>query len=108
MCSEPVTFGGGMTIVHGVASGRSGRNRPRSSQCAYQRASMLCGSKVLGSSLMRCGKRCRTAASTPQQLRPDVVVAAFRLLELLRRPGGKLQRLRNILVPAINVGTILD
>ena len=28
MCSEPVTLGGGLTIVHGSASGRSGRNRP--------------------------------------------------------------------------------
>ena len=28
MCSEPVTLGGGMTIVNGSASGRSGRNSP--------------------------------------------------------------------------------
>ena len=52
MCSEPVTLGGGMTIVNGSASGRSGRNRPFSSQCAYQRASIAAGSKVLGSSVM--------------------------------------------------------
>src|SRR4029078_9033234 len=52
MWSDPVTLGGGMTIVHGVASGRSGRNSPRLSQCAYQRSSMLLGSKVLGSSAM--------------------------------------------------------
>ena len=38
--------------VHGVASGRSGRNKPRDSQCAYQRSSIALGSKVLGSSLM--------------------------------------------------------
>src|SRR3546814_1859747 len=29
MCSAPVTFGGGLTIVNGVASGRAGRNSPR-------------------------------------------------------------------------------
>ena len=51
----PVTLGGGMTIVHGVASGRSGRNRPSASQWAYQRSSIARGSKVLGSSLMSRG-----------------------------------------------------
>ncbi|KAI1691739.1 hypothetical protein DdX_21666 [Ditylenchus destructor] len=34
--SEPVTFGGGLTIVQGSAPRRSGRNRPPSSQCAYR------------------------------------------------------------------------
>ena len=53
MWSEPVTLGGGMTIVHGVASGRVGRNSPSPSQCAYQRSSIARGSKVLGSSVMR-------------------------------------------------------
>src|SRR5690349_4013919 len=51
--SEPVTFGGGMTIVNGSASSRAGRNRLLSSQWGYQRDSMAPGSKVLGSSLMR-------------------------------------------------------
>src|SRR5687768_3733198 len=50
--SEPVTLGGGMTMVQGSASARSGRNRPSFSQCAYQRASISAGSKVLGSSVM--------------------------------------------------------
>src|SRR5436305_4285174 len=52
MCSEPVTLGGGMTMVNGSSAGRSGRNSPSRSQCAYQRSSMLLGSKVLGSSVM--------------------------------------------------------
>jgi dipeptidyl aminopeptidase/acylaminoacyl peptidase len=52
MWSEPVTFGGGMTIVHGCASGRSGRNRPSPSQCTYHRCSIAVGSKVFGSSLI--------------------------------------------------------
>ena len=50
--SEPVTLGGGMTMVNGSASGRSGRNSPFSSQWAYQRDSISAGSKVLGSSVM--------------------------------------------------------
>ena len=49
---EPVTLGGGMTIVHGSRSGRSGRNRPPLSQCWYQRCSIAAGSKVFGSSLI--------------------------------------------------------
>src|SRR5438067_13608547 len=52
MCSEPVTFGGGMTMVNGSASLRSGRNSPCPSQWAYQRASIGPGSKVFGSSVM--------------------------------------------------------
>ena len=49
--------GGGLTIVQGSAPARSGRNRPRCSQCAYQCASIAAGSKVLGSSLMQ--ERCK-------------------------------------------------
>src|SRR3546814_5435264 len=49
MWSEPVTLGGGITIVKGSASGRSGRNAPELSQCGYQRASMAAGLKVLSS-----------------------------------------------------------
>src|SRR3546814_2291703 len=49
MWSEPVTLGGGITIVKGSASGRSGRNAPELSQCGYQRASMTAGLKVLSS-----------------------------------------------------------
>ena len=44
MCSEPVTLGGGMTMVNGSASWRAGRKWPPSSQCWYQRASMAAGS----------------------------------------------------------------
>src|ERR1700712_2786210 len=47
ICSEPVTFGGGLTMVKGWASGRSGRKRPFVSQCAYHFASIAAGSKVL-------------------------------------------------------------
>src|SRR3546814_14947552 len=50
--SDPVTLGGGLTIVKGCASGRSGRNSPLLSQCGYQRASMAEGSKVFGNSLV--------------------------------------------------------
>ena len=53
MCSEPVTLGGGMTMVKGSASFRSGRNSPCPSQWAYQRASIGPGSNVLASSVMR-------------------------------------------------------
>ena len=52
MCSEPVTFGGGMTMVKGTASFRSGRNRPCPSQWAYQRASIGPGSNVFANSVM--------------------------------------------------------
>src|SRR4051812_7147986 len=52
MWSEPVTLGGGMTMVNGSASGRSGRNRPSASQRAYQRDSISAGSKVLASSVI--------------------------------------------------------
>src|SRR3546814_4753479 len=52
MWSEPVTLGGGITIVKGSASGRSGRNAPELSQCGYQRASMAAGLKVLSSWLV--------------------------------------------------------
>src|SRR5688500_9730 len=49
MCKDPVTLGGGLTMVNGCASGRSGRNSPFSSQCAYHFASMAAGSNVLAS-----------------------------------------------------------
>jgi hypothetical protein len=42
-------LGGGFTMVKGSAVGRSGRNRPRVSQCAYQRASMSAGLNVVES-----------------------------------------------------------
>ena len=48
MCRLPVTLGGGMTMVHGVASPRSGRNSPRVSQCSYQRCSIGGGLEGLG------------------------------------------------------------
>jgi hypothetical protein len=63
MWSEPVTLGGGLTIVHGSASGRSGRNRPFSSQWEYQRVSIAAGSKVFGSSVMER----RLAAAAPHR-----------------------------------------
>src|SRR5690606_26833905 len=47
ICRLPVTLGGGLTMVKGVASGRAGRNNPLSSQWAYHRASIAAGSKVL-------------------------------------------------------------
>ena len=47
-----VAFGGGVTIVKGCPPGRSGRNSPFASQCAYQRASIAAGSKVLSSSFV--------------------------------------------------------
>ena len=46
MCSEPVTFGGGITMVNGSASRRSGRpalNAPASSQSRDMRASISAG-----------------------------------------------------------------
>ena len=46
MCSEPVTFGGGITMVKGLASRRSGRpalNAPASSQTAEMRPSISVG-----------------------------------------------------------------
>ena len=54
MWSEPVTLGGGITMVNGFAHQRAicGWKRPPSSQCAYQRDSISAGSKVLGSSVM--------------------------------------------------------
>src|SRR5689334_2893091 len=52
MCRLPVTLGGGLTMVNGCASGRSGRNRPFASQWAYHFASIAAGSKVLSSSIV--------------------------------------------------------
>src|ERR1700704_4727177 len=49
MCSEPVTFGGGMTMVKGLASRRSGRpalNAPLSSQIRDMRPSISAGWEV--------------------------------------------------------------
>ena len=46
MCSEPVTFGGGMTMVNGSASRRSGRpalKAPASSHARAMRPSMSAG-----------------------------------------------------------------
>ena len=48
MWSEPVTLGGGMTMVNGSASGRDGRNRPFASQWAYQRDSIVGGVEGFG------------------------------------------------------------
>ena len=69
MCSEPVTLGGGLTIVHGSAPGRSGRNSPSLSQCAYQRNSISAGSKVFGSSLMdrACSHSVLQAEGSPRR-----------------------------------------
>src|SRR3546814_5913386 len=66
--SDPVTLGGGLTIVKGCASGRSGRNNPLLSQCGYQRASMAEGSKVFGNSLVmtRRFNECATAVKCGQ------------------------------------------
>ena len=47
-----MTLGGGFTMVKGSASGRSGRNEPFSSQCAYQRASICAGSNVVSRLLL--------------------------------------------------------
>src|SRR3546814_20768247 len=50
ICSAPVTFGGGLTIVNGVASGRAGRNSSRLSHSRAHFASMAAGSKVFSKS----------------------------------------------------------
>ena len=50
MCSAPVTFGGGITMVKGSAPARSGRpasNAPASRQARETRSSTEAGSKVL-------------------------------------------------------------
>jgi hypothetical protein len=57
MCRLPVTLGGGLTMVKGCASGRSGRNRPFASQWAYHFASIAAGSKVLSSAVSVMGRR---------------------------------------------------
>src|SRR4051812_22499625 len=56
-----------MTIVHGSACGRSGRNNPSPSQRAYQRVSISVGSKVLGSSVIRPLLARRRVSATPSQ-----------------------------------------
>src|SRR3546814_10536323 len=53
MCSAPVTFGGGLTIVKGVASGRDGRNSPRLSHSWAHFASIAAGSNVFSIGIMR-------------------------------------------------------
>ena len=47
MCSEPVTLGGGMTIVNGSASAARGGTAPRPPNAHTSAASMAAGSKVL-------------------------------------------------------------
>src|SRR5437870_2473909 len=67
ICSEPVTLGGGITIVNGSASGRAGRNMPSLSHFAYQRASISAGSKVFGSSVMPALLARRRVSATPSE-----------------------------------------
>src|SRR5512135_1414901 len=51
MCSEPVTFGGGMTMLNrGLSDSGLARNAPLDSQNAYQRGSTSACSKALESS----------------------------------------------------------
>src|SRR3546814_14886346 len=53
MCSAPVTFGGGLTIVKGVASGRCGRNSPRLSHVWANFASIAAGLNVFSIGIKR-------------------------------------------------------
>src|SRR3954470_17695469 len=94
MCRLPVTLGGGVTIVQGSASGRSGRNSPSVSQRAYQRASISAGSKVLGSSVMPALLTRWSASATPSQplVEPAVDLAV---------PLDRVERLQH---PVILVG----
>src|SRR5689334_11763740 len=55
MCSEPVTFGGGIDTTYGSresAGSVLARNTPCSSQKSYQRGSTSAGSYALGKSVM--------------------------------------------------------
>src|SRR5688572_9417815 len=84
----PVTFGGGMTMVNGSASGRSGRNRPFSSQWPYQRASIAAGSKVLGSSVMEWRlDEGRAAGEAPSLREPPVQPSSRHPGVASRHPG---------------------
>ncbi len=89
ICSEPVTLGGGMTIVHGVASGRSGRNRASSSQCAYQRSSIARGLEILGK-LAHVARRFSDAAlqHQPEQLQFAARDSAISRASRARRPSA--------------------
>src|ERR1043166_5642858 len=65
-------------MVNGSASGRAGRNRPLPSQCAYHRASIAAGSKVLGSrvSLMAGGHARGPGWAQERHILPRLVPAA--------------------------------
>src|SRR5215210_760581 len=103
MCRLPVTLGGGMTMVHGSRSARSGRNRPALSQCRYQRSSIALGSKVLGSSLI--WGAVSDAALQHQPLRPDVVA----LLQARPPwPEDQAEDSADVVVPAVEVRPELD
>src|SRR5258706_7554925 len=55
MCSVPVTFGGGSWMQYGGPCRDASclaANQPRDSQCAYQRLSTACGSKLLSSAML--------------------------------------------------------
>src|SRR3954471_21454409 len=75
-----------MTIVHGSAWGRSGRNSPSPSHRAYQRASISAGSKVLASSVIRALLARRRVSATPSQplIHPamDLAIPLDRVLRL--------------------------
>src|SRR5579859_3210675 len=56
MCRLPVTFGGGIMIVYGVAlESGSQANEPRCSQPSYRRVSISAGLYVLSSISLSCG-----------------------------------------------------
>src|SRR3546814_18510780 len=90
MCSEPVTFGGGLTIVKGWAFGRAGRNRPLSSQWEYHFASIWAGSKVLSRALSVMARRFASDGQSAQVASATVLpeFAATVPLRTIRRNQG--------------------
>ena len=66
MCSDPVTFGGGITIVNaGAPEELSAVNRPRSSQNRYRRPSTSAGAYCGESSAPSCPVTSRESSDVP-------------------------------------------
>src|SRR5260221_13085629 len=100
-CSEPFTFGGGITIVNGgAADDASAVNRPRSSQNRYRRTSTSAGAYWGGSSAgPGAGPSCGPSAAAAQRS-PDNPALPYLPLPLLPRCLPDIQDIRAILARA--------
>src|SRR5258708_9408522 len=97
-CSEPFTFGGGITIVNGgAADDASAVNRPRSSQNRYRRTSTSAGAYWGGSSAGSGAVTSGESSAAASQRSPDNRSLPYLPLPVLPGFLRELQDLRTIL-----------